>query len=60
MSDIQKGVPGIPLQALNAIPDENTRLVLQSIVDGWHVRNGSSGKGDNRFVTDGSMRAALR
>lgn len=55
MSDIQKGVPGIPLQALNAIPDENTRLVLQSIVDGWHVRNGSSGKGDNRFVTVSEM-----
>lgn len=51
MSDIQKGVPGIPLQALNAITDENTRLVLQNIVDGWHVRNGNSGKGDNRFVT---------
>lgn len=56
MSDsTQKGVPGIPLQALNAIPDENTRLVLQSIVDGWHVRNGSSGKGNNRFVTVSEM-----
>lgn len=55
MSDIQKGVPGIPLQALNAIADENTRLVLQNIVDGWQVRNGNSGKGDNRFVTIGEM-----
>lgn len=50
-TDTKKGVPGIPLQALNAIGDENVRLVLQSMVDGWHVRNGNSGDGNNRFVT---------
>lgn len=46
-----RGVPGIPLGALDAITDENTRQVLRSIVDGWHVRNGSSGSGDAAFVT---------
>lgn len=50
-SAVKRGVPGVPLHALDAIQDENTRLVLQSIVDGWHVRNGSSGSGDGAFVT---------
>jgi hypothetical protein len=54
-TDIQKGVPGIPLQALNAIGDENVRIVLQTMVDGWHVRNGNSGDGNNRFVTVSEM-----
>lgn len=45
------GVPGIPLHALGAIKDENIRVVLQAIVDGWNVRNGHAGKGDNRFIT---------
>lgn len=49
--DTQRGVPGIPVSALDAIQDQNTKLVLRSIVDGWHVRNGTSGKGDNAFVT---------
>jgi hypothetical protein len=46
-----KGVPGIPLHALDAIKDENARLVMRAVVDGWHLRNGSSGDGDNRFIT---------
>ena len=45
------GVPSIPLHALGAIKDENIRVVLQAIVDGWNVRNGHAGKGDNRFIT---------
>ena len=49
--DTKRGVPGIPVGALDAITDQNTKLVLRSIVDGWHVRNGTSGKGDNAFVT---------
>ncbi len=53
--DTQRGVPGIPLGALDAIADQNTKLVLRSIVDGWHVRNGSSGKGDNAFVTKSEL-----
>jgi hypothetical protein len=54
---LNKGVPGVPLHALDAIPDENTRQVLRSIVDGWHVRNGASGTGDNRFVTSRELDA---
>lgn len=50
-SAVKRGVPGVPLHALDAIKDENTRLVLQAIVDGWHVRNGNSGTGDGAFVT---------
>ena len=46
-----KGLPGIPLASLDAIQDDNTRQVLRAIVDGWHVRNGSSGDGKSRFVT---------
>jgi len=67
--DTKKGVPGVPLAALDAIQDQNTRQVLRAIVDGWHVRNGSSGKGDMRFITAaelgdlsgvvGGMRSAL-
>lgn len=48
---VKAGVPGVPLQALDAIQDENARLVVRAIVDGWHVRNGSSGSGDGAFVT---------
>lgn len=46
-----RGVPGIPLGALDAVTDENARLVLQSIIDGLNVRNGFSGTGDMAFVT---------
>lgn len=53
--DPKKGVPGIPLGALDAISDENTRQVLRAMVDGWHVRNGSSGTGESAFVTKGEM-----
>jgi hypothetical protein len=51
MATSQTGVPGIPSGALDAITDQNTRTVLQAIVDGWQVRNGVSGKGDNAFIT---------
>lgn len=50
-----RGVPGVPLAALDAIQDQNTRQVLRAIVDGWHVRNGASGNGDGRFVTQGEL-----
>lgn len=46
-----RGVPGIPLGALDAVSDENARQVLRSIVDGLNVRNGAAGKGDMAFVT---------
>lgn len=50
-----KGVPGVPLAALNAIQDPNTRDVLTAIVDGWNVRNGDAGQGDSRFITKGEI-----
>jgi hypothetical protein len=50
-----KGVAGIPLAALDAISDENTRQVLAALVEGWHVRNGSTGNGDGRFVTKAEL-----
>lgn len=46
-----KGVPGVPMAALNAVADENARRVLQALVDGFNVRNGASGSGDAAFVT---------
>ena len=48
---VNAGIPGIPLGALDAITDENTRQVLQAVVDGLNVRNGFSGSKDNRFIT---------
>ncbi len=45
------GIPGINTAALNAIQDENARLVIQSLVDGLNVRNGVAGKGGAAFVT---------
>lgn len=48
-------VPAVPLYALAAIPDENTRIVLQSIIDGWEVRNAAAGDGRNAFVTRGDL-----
>lgn len=50
-TDVNAGIPGIPLGALDAITDENTRQVLQTVVDGLNVRNGFSGTRDNRFIT---------
>ena len=49
--DTRRGVPGVPLAALDAIQDQNTRQVLRAIIDGWHVRNGVAGDGSSRFVT---------
>lgn len=46
-----RGIAGIPLGALDAVKDENARLVLQAITDGLNVRNGFSGNGDMAFVT---------
>ena len=51
------GVSGINIAALNSIQDQNTRAVLQQLIDGWHVRNGVSGSGDNAFITKGELTA---
>ncbi|MFA5630351.1 MAG: DUF1983 domain-containing protein [Porticoccaceae bacterium] len=58
--DRNTGVPGLPLAALGAVQDENARLVLQAIADGWHVRNGTTGTGDNRFITAGEVVGGLK
>lgn len=42
-------VPAIP--PLSAIADPNTRAVLQALINGWQVRNGQVGSGDNAFLT---------
>jgi hypothetical protein len=47
----KKAVPGMPLAALDAIADPNTRSVLRALIDAHHVRNGQSGNGEDRFVT---------
>lgn len=51
----KKGVPGVPLHALDSIKDENTRQVLRSLVDGWNVRNGNAGTGDAAFITKSDL-----
>jgi len=55
MSATNKGIPGIPDAALDSISDENTRLVLRALVDGWNVRNAASGSGDSAFITKGEI-----
>lgn len=52
----QKGVPGIPIAALNGIQDQNIKQVLRAMVDGWHVRNGANGDNDNRFITKAELK----
>jgi hypothetical protein len=49
------GIAGIPLNALDAVQDQNARAVLQALVDGWHVRNGQSGSGDAAFLTKADL-----
>lgn len=47
----KRAVPGMPLAALDAVADPNTRAVLRALVDAHHVRNGHAGSGDERFIT---------
>lgn len=49
------GVPGIPQAALDAITDENIRIVLRALVDGWMVRNGDTGNQDSKFLTKADL-----
>ena len=42
-------IPNMPL--LSSIEDRNTRVALQSIIDGLRVRNGEVGTGEHRFLT---------
>ena len=52
-------VPSINSSALEAIEDRNVRDVLKQIVSGWQVRNGQSGKGDEKFLTEADLKIAL-
>lgn len=52
-------VPSINSSALEAIEDRNVRDVLKQIVGGWQVRNGQSGKGDEKFLTEADLKVAL-
>lgn len=42
-------VPGIP--SLNQITDPAVRSVLDSLINGWRLRNGDTGSGDDKFLT---------
>ena len=48
-------VPSIP--AIQSITDPNTRLALQALADGWQLRNGQSGTGDEKFLTKADLEA---
>lgn len=50
-------VPGIPLSALNYVQDENTKAVLLALIDGWQMRNGQTGSGMHRFLTEADLPA---
>ena len=40
---------------MDAVQDENARIVLQAIVDGLNVRNGATGAGAMAIVTRGEL-----
>lgn len=53
-------IPGITLAALNAIQDENARIVLTELTQGWMIRNaGTALPQDNAFVTRGELTGVL-
>lgn len=49
-------IPAIP--PLSSIKDPATRAVLQAIIDGWRVRNGELGNGDEKFLTVADLKGA--
>jgi Domain of unknown function (DUF1983) len=53
-----QGVPAISQTALNAIADPNVRKVLQDMATGQNVRNGTTGEGDQQFVTRADLKIA--
>lgn len=53
MSPDAKAVPAIP--PISAIADPNARAVLQALVNGWQVRNGQSGDGSRKFLTEADV-----
>lgn len=51
-----KIIASVPAAALAAINDVNTRTVLQALIDGWQVRNGNSGSGENAFLSRADLK----
>ena len=48
--------PPVPVPPnLAKIKDPDTRMALQAIMDGWSVRNGWVGSGDNKFLTKADL-----
>lgn len=60
MASNNVGVEGIPTHALDAIQDQNVSSVLRALVNGWNVRNGSSGKGDAAFITKADLKSQVQ
>ncbi len=54
-TDTKKGVPGVPAAAIDAIQDENARIAIQALVDGWNVRNGNTGDKTQKFITEAEV-----
>lgn len=52
---VSTGIPGVNTAALNAISDPNTRDVLQSLIDGWNVRNGNTSNQASAFITQDDL-----
>lgn len=50
-------VPAVP--NLSNIQDPEVRTALQALSDGWQVRNGWSGSGDNKFLTQADLDDAV-
>ena len=46
-------IPAIP--PLGTIQDRATRDVLAALIDGWHLRNGQTGRDEDRFVRKGEI-----
>lgn len=53
-------VPGINSAALESIQDRNVRDVLKQLVNGWQMRNGQSGSGEHRFLTEADLTKAIQ
>ena len=49
-------IPNLP--PLSSVPDPGTRAYLQAMQDGWNVRNGNSGTGDEKFLTVNDLATA--
>lgn len=57
MSDKLPAVPSIP--PLASISDPAARAALKAVIDGWRVRNGEVGDGQEKFLTVADLEAAV-